>query len=112
MTSKDISVLSIFIGFLSIFITRWFHDAGFLIVLGMFIILSFIFSFVQRQPAWQWGAMMLVSNYIAGFFWIPSWGELLPFDLIFLVIYLIPCGLAGYLGIYLGNRIFKPTLEQ
>jgi hypothetical protein len=98
------SICAAIVGASSILLVYWLHDPGYLLVLALFILLSFIFSFRQKQIPVAESFLLLFSNYVAGFFCIPSWGELLPIELILLFVYWGILCLIGLLGFYLGGK--------
>lgn len=99
-----LSVGAVLVGASSISLVYWLSNFGGFLVFALFLLLVFIFSFFKQLIPWRLAFLLLTSNFIAGFFCIPSWGELLPFDLAFLLINWGFFGLVGKLGIYLGGK--------
>jgi hypothetical protein len=98
---------SLLVGTSSIVFFYWFPGPGYLLVLFLFALLTFVFSFRKKQVPWKSIFLMLISNYIAGFLCsIPSWGELLPIELILLLVYWGIIGLVGKLGVFLGHKYY------
>jgi hypothetical protein len=103
-----LKIFAIFLGAGSILFVYFLHDPGYFITLFLFALLAFGFSFHKNKIPWALSFLLLFSNYVAGLFCIPGWGELLPIDLIILLVYWGILGLISKLGIYIGAKYNVP----
>lgn len=52
---------------------------------------AFINALFKVQSPWKWSMSLMLANYVSGYFFVRFWGQLGPFDLIFMFVYTIPC---------------------
>ena len=103
-TDLILKILAIIIGVTSIYLVHYFGDIGYYYSLVFYVVLSLIFSFIFEAPPWMLIFITLISNYISGFFFIPGWGQLLPIDLILIIVYWGVIGFICKLGAYSGRK--------
>jgi len=68
---------------------------------------ALIVSWIGTNAPWRWIFVLILSSYLSGFAFIQFWGQLGPFDLIFMAAYAAPCFLISYAIVYLQKRFRK-----
>ena len=77
--------------------------------IGYSIIVGLIITLVGTIAPWKWIPALFVAYYLSGYAFNQNWGQLGPFDLIFMAIYSIPCLIASYALIYLKKLFTNKT---
>jgi hypothetical protein len=77
--------------------------------IGYSTIAGLIITLVGTIAPWKWIPVLFVAYYLSGYAFNQNWGQLGPFDLIFMAIYSIPCLIASYALIYLRKFIANNT---
>jgi hypothetical protein len=68
---------------------------------------ALIISWIGTNAPWRWIFALIIANYLSGYAFIKFWGQLGPFDLIFMAVYSIPCLLIAYAISYLKKLFWK-----
>ena len=95
---------ALLIGASSIFIIHLFGDEAYYYLLILFIVVALIISLKQQLVPWQLIIIMLMSNYTIGLIYMPGWGQLLPVELMLILLYWGSIGLICKLAINLGKK--------
>jgi hypothetical protein len=74
-------------------------------IISALIILSFICGFLEPKAPWRWPILAAYTHYFSGFFIMKFWGQIPPFELIYIGILSIPAIATGYLASWLGNKV-------
>lgn len=64
-------------------------------------------SWIEANDPWRWILALIVANYLSGYAFIQHWGQLGPFDLIFMAVYSIPCLLIALVVNYMKKLFWK-----
>jgi hypothetical protein len=68
------------------------------------MIVSWVFGIVEPQNPWRWPFLMAYVHYFSGFFIMKNWGQIPPFEVMYVTVLALPAVAAGYLGARLGTR--------
>lgn len=110
-------ILSAVIGILTMYLFDWYqatrdYDPAELVwetvALGSFGIFAFLFGLLEpREPPWPWPLVMMYVHYFSGFVIMDHWGQIPPFELIYIGLVALPCVALGYLGVFLRRRLSR-----
>ena len=70
---------------------------------------SLLFGFIEPRSPWRWPFLMMYAHYFSGFIIMRHWGQLPPFELIYMALLALPGIGAGYVGARLSKRIHVAT---
>lgn len=73
-------------------------------VYPLFVLSSFLMVYFFSVKKKSWPAVLFVSFYVSTLFVLPGGGELLPFEIIIMLVLWVPCVMAAYLGSFFGNK--------
>lgn len=65
---------------------------------------SFVFGYVEPKAPWLWPLLMVYVHYFSGFLIMSHWGQILPFELIYVTLLALPGIGLGYLGSLLAKK--------
>ena len=65
---------------------------------------SFVFGFIEPKSSWQWPLLMARVHYFSGFFIVEHWGQMPPFELIYITMLSLPGIATGYSGSFLRKK--------
>lgn len=74
-------------------------------IVSALTIFSFICGFIEPNAPWRWPLVMACACYFSGFIIMKSWGQIPPFELIYIGLLSLPAIAAGYLSAWMGKRI-------
>jgi len=76
------------------------------------VVFSFAFGFAEPKSPWRWPLLIAYVHYFSGFFIMRFWGQIPPFELVYITLLALPGVLAGYLGALLRrkSRIFMHSV--
>lgn len=67
-------------------------------------VFSFVFGYLEPNAPWRWPLLMAYVNYFSGFLIMRHWGQIPPFELIYVTLLALPGIALGYLGAFLSKR--------
>src|SRR5439155_23319480 len=73
---------------------------------------SFAFGFIEHRSPLRWPLLMMYVHYFSGFFIMKHWGQIPPFELIYMAILALPSIALGYLGVFLSRKLGNPLAGQ
>jgi len=97
--------------FLDVFNTQPPEDYNFLwekIFVVFIALFSFIFSLIEPKSSWRWPLLMAYVHYFSGFIIMEHWGQIPPFELIYITILALPGIILSFITSFLVNKI-KPS---
>jgi hypothetical protein len=62
------------------------------------VVFSFAFGLAEPKSPWRWPLLIAYVHYFSGFFIMRFWGQIPPFELVYITLLALPGVLAGYLG--------------
>jgi hypothetical protein len=65
---------------------------------------SFVFGYVEPKAPWRWPLLMAYVHYFSGFLIMSHWGQIPPFELIYVTLLALPGIGLGYLGSLLAKK--------
>ena len=68
------------------------------------VVFGFAFGFVEPRAPWRWPLVMGYVHYFSGFFIMKFWGQIPPFELLYIGLLSLPGVAAGYAGKWLGKK--------
>jgi len=68
-------------------------------------VFSLVFGFVEPRAPWRWPLVMAYIHYFSGFFIMKHWGQIPPFELIYISLLTLPGIAMGYLGSFLVRKL-------
>ena len=74
----------------------------FVVAIALF---SFVFGFLEPRSPWRWPLLMAYVHYFSGFFIMEHWGQIPPFELVYITVLSLPGIATGYLGSFLRKKI-------
>ena len=74
----------------------------FVVAIALF---SFVFGFLEPRSPWRWPLVMAYVHYFCGFFIMEHWGQIPPFELVYITVLSLPGIATGYLGSFLRKKI-------
>jgi len=74
----------------------------FVVTIALF---SFVFGLLEPSSPWRWPLVMAYVHYFSGFFIMEHWGQIPPFELVYITVLSLPGIATGYLGSFLRKKI-------
>lgn len=65
---------------------------------------SFAFGVVEPKSPWRWPLLIAYVHYFSGFFILRYWGQIPPFEMVYITLLALPGVVAGYLGSLLRRK--------
>jgi hypothetical protein len=118
-----LAVCSFIVAIGAMFLFRWlqpgeeFRTDGYTLlwektVLSAVGLFSLAFGFIEPRSPWRWPLLMMYVHYFSGFAIMERWGQVPPFELIYMAILSLPSIALGYLGAFLAKKLGNPLASH
>ncbi len=71
------------------------------------ILFGFVCGFLEPRAPWRWPLIMAYIHYFSGFYIMKYWGQIPPFELVYIGLLVLPAVITGYLGSWLRKKTWK-----
>lgn len=108
MTSRKRNLVfntsAVLIGAISIYFVYLFGNFAYCCLLVCFLLLAVAFALRYKFVPWLLIVITLISNYIVGLIFIPGWGNLLPFEIVLILLYWVVIGAISKFGLFVSKK--------